>query len=84
MCSGCPNCNESKGEIKVRQILKDLNIKYTQQKTFYELKDISLLKCDLYLPQYNSIIEFNGRQHYEPVTPWGGIQNLNEIKKETN
>jgi hypothetical protein len=63
------NCNESKGEIKVRQILKDLNIKYTQQKTFDELKDISLLKCDFYLPQYNSIIEFNGRQHYEPVTP---------------
>ena len=81
MGSGCPKCNESKGEIKVKHILEELKIPYIQQKTFDELKDIGLLKCDFYLPMHNSIIEFNGRQHYEPVSTWGGIKNFKEIKR---
>jgi hypothetical protein len=79
--AGCPNCNISKGEELIKKILKKHNVEFKTQFTFDELKDKRKLKCDFYLPQSNSIIEFNGRQHYEPVTPWGGIQNLNEIKR---
>jgi hypothetical protein len=39
--------------------LKSLNIKY-----FIEYKIESLLRYDIYLPDYNCIIEFDGRQHF--------------------
>ena len=79
--SGCPDCNNSKGENKVKEILLKHNISFIQQKTFKDLKDISLLKCDFYLPKFKCIIEFNGRQHYEIVPKFGGEKGFLEIKK---
>lgn len=79
--SGCPDCNNSKGENKVKEILIKNNISFIQQKTFKNLKDITLLKCDFYLPNYNCIIEFNGRQHYEKVNKFGGEIGFMETKR---
>jgi len=31
------------------------------------------LPFDFYLPDYNTCIEFNGKQHYEPIKYFGGI-----------
>jgi hypothetical protein len=79
--SGCPDCNNSKGENKVKELLLKHNISFVQQKTFKNLKDISLLKCDFYLPKYKCIIEFNGRQHYEIVQKFGGEKGYLENKR---
>jgi hypothetical protein len=79
--SGCPDCNNSKGENKVKEILLKHYIPFIQQKTFRDLKDISLLKCDFYLPKYKCIIEFNGRQHYEIVPKFGGEKGYTENKR---
>lgn len=79
--SGCPDCNNSKGENKVKEILIKNKINFIQQKKFENLKDITLLKCDFYIKKYNCVIEFNGRQHYEIVNKFGGEKGFNETIK---
>jgi len=65
--SGCPTCNSSKGALLVYNYLKSQNIKFTQEKTFNDCFDICLLPFDFYLPDYNTLIERDGEQHYENV-----------------
>jgi hypothetical protein len=66
---GCPVCNFSKGELFIKGWLDNNQIKYDQQKIFSDCKYIRSLRFDFYLPSYNLCIEYNGRQHYEPI--WG-------------
>ena len=82
--SGCPKCNESKGEIKVAQHIKEKNIKFTPQKTFQTLRNIKLLKCDFYLEDLNLLIEYDGKYHYKPVrgsTPENKQKNLEDCQR---
>jgi hypothetical protein len=78
--SGCPVCNESKGEIKICNFLKLYNIKHIRE---YRFKDpiVKVYEYDFFLIDYDLIIEFNGEQHYKPIDPWGGIIELRNIKK---
>lgn len=63
--AGCPVCKSSKGEKIIKNILKNSNIVTKPQ---YRIPDEKyLLKYDFYLPEYNLLIEFHGRQHYEWV-----------------
>lgn len=80
--SGCPTCNESKGEKEIRTYLKENNIKFKQQKSFPDCKYKYPLRFDFYLPEYNCCIEFNGIQHYEPSEFFGGVDafELNQIR----
>ena len=67
---GCPNCRASIGEEIIKNYLEKNNIAFTKQKTYKELftkKANCKLKYDFYLPEYNLLIEYNGRQHYEWV-----------------
>jgi very-short-patch-repair endonuclease len=66
---GCPNCNLSKGEEKIRLFLKQNNIKFEQQKNF---KKLGKYEFDFYLPEQNILIEYDGKQHFEPVKIFGG------------
>lgn len=67
----CPNCKiKSKGEIKIKNILDNLKIDYIQQKKFKDCRNILLLPFDFYLPKYNILIEFDGRQHYNINTKY--------------
>jgi predicted nucleic acid-binding Zn-ribbon protein len=79
--NGCPNCNTSRGEEKVKMILKNLDINFEQQYTFSKLVDKRKLKCDFFLPDFNLVIEFNGRQHYEPVNRFGGFKGFKETQR---
>ena len=63
---GCPKCNESKGENKIAKYLSDKNIRYTRNKIFKTLKDKSYLRPDFYLEEFNLLIEYDGRGHFEP------------------
>lgn len=65
---GCPVCRESKGEKKIREILKNLGIKFEGQGKFDKCIGIcKTLPFDFYLPDYKIAIEFDGKQHFEPV-----------------
>ncbi len=63
----CPNCkdNESIGERRIRHYLELNHILFEQEKWFTDCRDIKPLPFDFYLPNYNMLIEFDGKQHYE-------------------
>jgi very-short-patch-repair endonuclease len=64
---GCPSCNSSsKGENLIRNFLIRHHIEYTTQKTFHNcIRNKGKLKYDFYLPEYNILLEYDGKQHYE-------------------
>ena len=74
--SGCPRCKESKGEREIRNLLIDKDIDFNQEHTFDDCKNILPLRFDFYLPEHNVCIEYQGRQHYEPVDFFGGVSGL--------
>lgn len=65
-------CIKSQGETIIAQMLRNLNIDFETQKTFEDCKNVFELRFDFYLPQYNILIEYNGKQHYEAVEYLGG------------
>lgn len=75
----CGCANKSAGEIKISSILKQLNIEFQEQYKIPELShymrfDFALFKNkNLY-----ALIEYDGRQHFEPVAIWGGESQFKE------
>lgn len=65
MKSGCPVCNESKGERKIRNLLESNKLFFIPQKEFANLVGLSggNLSYDFYLPEQNLLIEFQGQFH---------------------
>ena len=67
----CPHCkNNYKGEKTIKEFLEKHNIEFITQYSVKELyyKNIkNKLKYDFYLPSLNICIEYDGRQHFEPV-----------------
>lgn len=78
----------SKGEQYIENLLKELNVKYTTQKCFSDCKNTRTLPFDFFLDEYNTCIEYQGKQHYFPIKFWGGEdafkyrQNNDNIKKK--
>jgi len=72
---GCPWCNESKGEKELKQILYEKSINYIQQKKYDDCisyrRKIGLskrcfkLKFDFYLPENNTLVEYDGGYHFK-------------------
>ena len=78
---GCPICKNSKGEQIIVKVLNDNNFSFVRQKEFLDCKDKKVLPFDFYLPNQNLCIEYDGLQHFESVSFWGGIENLEYIQK---
>lgn len=83
----CPYCKSSKGEALTRQCLTTLGLHFIEQKTFPNLLYKKRLSYDFYIPSKNTLIEYQGKQHYEPIDFFGGTerflaqQNKNNIKR---
>lgn len=60
---GCPKCKSSHLENNVRNILKEKNILFIEQKRFDWLGQLSL---DFYIPSIKTAIECQGIQHFTP------------------
>lgn len=69
----CPLCASSHGEKEVRGILAELNIEFEEQKSFDKMELKGKLRADFYLPDFNAVIEYCGKQHYEVVEHFGGV-----------
>jgi hypothetical protein len=79
--AGCPHCMESKGERKISKFLDQKNIEYVRQKKFDDCIGLRYkLPFDFYLPKYRVAIEFDGKQHYEPMEYFGGLESYNRLK----
>lgn len=67
---GCPYCTGSEGEVIIRTWLENHNVHFEPQ---YRIPNDNpqckrqYLQADFYLPDYNLIIEMNGKQHYQNV-----------------
>jgi len=82
--NGCPICKESKGETQIAKWLDDNNIKYIRQHRFPDCRDKQPLPFDFYLPEHNTCIEYNGRQHYISILKWGGETGLRDRQNKDN
>lgn len=74
--SGCPKCKSSKGELAVRMYLKNKKINFKEQYCLTSER----LPYDFYLPDYDVLIEYDGRQHFDPVNSWGGANGFKRRK----
>jgi len=75
-------CDRSKGEKVIKNWLINNNIKYISQKRFNDCRDIRPLSFDFYLSNYNTCIEYDGKQHFKPVR-FNGM-NLKEARLQFN
>ena len=71
---GCPKCNRkrSRGETAISLYLEQKRIKFISQFSMKD-KNKNQFYCDFYLPDYNLVIEYQGEQHFHPVSNFGGV-----------
>lgn len=62
---GCPRCKKSKGELAIIEILDKHDIDFKDEHKIPEVADN--YRYDFYLPDYRTLIEFHGIQHYKYV-----------------
>jgi len=72
VCQGDTNRNLSKGNLAVRRFLDSKGLKYIPEYSYEDCRYINPLRFDLWLPELNLHIEFDGCQHFAPVEFWGG------------
>lgn len=73
--SGCPRCKASHGELEIHKFLTDNHIDFVAQKMFDDCVYKERLRFDFAVVNNGkvvSLIEYNGIQHYEPVSFFGG------------
>lgn len=75
-CEPCQSENkDSKGIRFIKSYLDYLNLVYKSEKTFdefYNKNSNRKYRYDLYIESLHLLIEFDGKQHFEYVEPWGG------------
>ena len=74
----CPCCDGTRGEQYISDYLLVKKINFISQYKFEDCRNINPLPFDFYLPDYNICIEFQGKQHYEPVEYFGGKERYKE------
>lgn len=75
-----PRCSISTGEKSIRSWLIENDIKFIPEYTFIDCRDQRVLPFDFYLPDKNTIIEYDGKQHFEKNDYWGGESALRIVQ----
>jgi hypothetical protein len=76
---GCSSCGKkSLGEDRISSYLIYKNIEYIKQKSFDGCVYKNKLQFDFYVSSFNLCIEYDGRQHFEPVEYFGGLNCFND------
>lgn len=86
-CPECDGSGESVGERNVRRYLQSKNIKFEQEYRIEDKKYFdTFVRVDFYLPDLNTMIEFQGEQHYgiEIKTITHGSRKWQSQKKRDN
>ncbi len=80
---GCPKCAHSNSEKYISQIFKANDIFFEPEKRFKDCINPETgypLPFDFYTPTSNTIIEYDGKQHFEPVEHWGGQKEFEKLQ----
>ena len=72
----------SYGEKKIKEYLEYRKIEFYQQEKFDGCFNVKPLLFDFYLPKLNLCIEFDGKQHFECIEYFGGINGY--IRRKEN
>lgn len=82
--SGCPICNESKGEKRIRYYLQNNGIGFDAQKEFDGLIGTGggNLRYDFYISDLNLLIEYQGKQHEVAVDFDGDGKGQEKFEKQ--
>lgn len=70
----------SRCETLIKNFLKEHEIQYIPQYKFDDCKNKRKLPFDFYLLEYNTLIEYDGGQHYFPVERFGGEASFEQRK----
>ena len=81
--SCCPKSKSTYKEESVCQLLEKWGYRITRQKEFEDCIDKRKLRFDIYLDDYNVLIEYQGEQHYYPIS-YDDNQSLEEINNKYN
>jgi hypothetical protein len=71
---------KSIGETLIKDYLLKNNIEFISQKTFSGCVFKNRLRFDFFLPNYNTVIEFDGGQHFKSIDWFGGESEFINIK----
>jgi len=85
MGCGCQKCKSPKGETIIREFLTRKQLTFNEQVRFSDCKDKQLLPFDFVLSLHNGeqlIIEYQGSQHYQPVSFRGKKASEDELLDE--
>lgn len=80
---GCPICKTSSGEREIHGFLEKNLYNFRTQYKFFDCANINLLRFDFAILDNNKVkclIEYQGRQHYEPVDYFGGLEGLKNTR----
>ena len=77
--TSCGCSNYSNMENFIANILSEHQINYIPQARFSECRNIYPLPFDFYLYDYNTIIEYDGEQHFRPIDFFGGEEGFSKI-----
>jgi hypothetical protein len=96
--AGCQKCGESKGETQIRIWLENNHVDFRQQWCLENCRNpetSALFRFDFYLPSLNTIVEYDGEQHFEKCIgkqiygrytwtqkDWLYISNLDSLKNQ--
>ena len=78
--SHCPKCKDFVGEKEIVKFLDKNDIIYVRQHKFPNCKNIFQLPFDFYIPSLRMCIEFDGKQHFQPMKFFGGLSAYNQLK----
>lgn len=81
---GCRTCRESHGEKFLRHFLQERDIPFEVEKTFDGCTDKRILRFDVHVPSLNLCIEFDGKQHFQPVEHFGGTEQFEVLRRCDN
>lgn len=81
--TGCPTCNESKGEKNIRTYLEETNVIFRSQYKFKDCKNVYSLPYDFAIlnsqDEVLGLIEYDGEQHFRPVSFFGGQDRFQDV-----
>ncbi|UNO47937.1 hypothetical protein K1I37_14780 [Alicyclobacillus acidoterrestris] len=81
--TGCPICNISRGERLIKRLLDERGVDYKQQFKFDDCKNVRALPFDFAIfndGELYTLIEWQGRQHFEPVETFGGDESFEQTR----
>ena len=78
---GCNSCSDSRGEKMIAKFLNKYKINYIRQYKFDGcIGKKYKLPFDFYIPSRRTCIEFDGKQHYQPMDLFGGLKAYESLK----